>query len=153
MKTRYSQAFNLTYKDEHGKDHLVLMGCYGIGIGRALGSIVEVHHDDKGILWPASVAPFAVHLLALQDTPEVHTASDKVYAALQKLKVDVLYDDRAHASTGEKLNDADLIGIPVRLIVSEKTIAAESIELKGRRERAGKLIKEKELKKALTDYV
>lgn len=153
LKTRFSQTFNLLYKNEHGKDLPVLMGCYGIGIGRSLGSIVEVYHDDKGILWPTAVAPFNVHLLALQDTPEVHKVADKIYASLQKLKIDVLYDDRAHASTGEKLNDADLIGIPVRLIVSEKTIAAESIEIKGRNERAGKLIKEKDLKKAIRDYV
>lgn len=150
LKTRFSQAFNLTYKDALGKDQLVLMGCYGMGIGRALGSIVEVHHDDKGILWPAAVAPFNVHLLALQDTPEVHKAADKIYASLQKLKIDVLYDDRTHASTGEKLNDADLIGIPVRLIVSEKTIAAESIEVKKREEKNATLIKTKDIQKFLT---
>ncbi len=150
LKTRFSQAFNLTYKDEHGKDNLVLMGCYGIGIGRAMGSIVEVHHDDKGILWPKEVAPFSVHLLALQDTPEVHAAANKLYASLQKSKVEVLYDDRAHASTGEKLNDADLIGIPVRLIVSEKTIAAESVEVKARHEKTAALVKTKDIQKFLT---
>lgn len=146
LKTKYSQAFRLTYKDEHGKDQLVLMGCYGIGLGRTLGAIVEVHHDDKGIIWPTAVAPFDVHLIALQEDKKVRSAADKLYAALQKSGLEVLYDERA-ASAGEKLTDADLIGIPVRLVVSEKTVAVDSVEIKRRAEKEAKLVKMKDVAK------
>lgn len=146
LKTRYSQAFHLTYKDEHGKDQLVLMGCYGIGLGRTLGAVVEVHHDEKGIIWPASVAPFDAHLIALQDDKKVRAAADKLYSSLQKSGIEVLYDERS-VSVGEKLADADLIGIPVRLVVSEKTIAADSIEVKRRSDMEVKLVKIKDAQK------
>ena len=149
LKTRFSQAFHFTYKDEQGKDQPILMGCYGIGLGRALGAAVEVHHDEHGIIWPESITPYAAHLIMLQSARPVRAVADKLYAALQKEEITLLYDDREDASVGEKLADADLIGIPLRIIVSEKTIAAESVELKLRAEKNVEFIKLKELSKYL----
>jgi len=147
LKDRFSQAFRLTYKDETGKDHPVLMGCYGIGLTRVLGAVVEVHHDEHGIIWPEAVAPFQAHLIALQNVKSVRAGTDKAYGTLQKEGIEVLYDDRLESSAGEKLTDADLIGIPLRLVVSEKTIAAQSIEVKARAEKNTELIKFQDLGK------
>ncbi len=129
LKTRFSSAFGLTYKDEKGKAHDVIMGCYGIGLPRLMGTIVQVHHDDKGIIWPSSTAPFAAHLLAL---PGGEREAEELYDQLQKQAIEVLYDDRQDATPGEKLTDADLIGIPLRIVSSAKTSAAQSFELKSR---------------------
>lgn len=114
LGTKFSDAFDLTFKDAEGNDKKVIMGCYGIGITRLMGTIVEVHNDDKGIVWPESVAPYAVHLVGLSEDAE------KVYEELEKAGVEVLYDDRDVAA-GQKFGDADLLGIPVRLVVSAKT--------------------------------
>lgn len=121
LKTKFSQAFGLTYKDKDGNDKLVVMGCYGIGISRLMGAVVEVHHDDKGIIWPKSVAPYNVHLVHIED-PGTEPWAEKTYEQLTKAGVEVLWDDREDVSAGEKFADADLIGIPVRLVVSEKTL-------------------------------
>lgn len=114
LGTKFSDAFDLNYKDSEGNEKKVVMGCYGIGVSRLMGTIVEVHNDDKGIVWPESVAPYAVYLVGLSETAE------KVYEELEKAGVEVLYDDR-DASAGQKFADADLLGIPVRLVVSQKT--------------------------------
>ena len=144
LKTKFSDAFHLSYRNEEGKEQKIMMGCYGIGLGRLMGTIVEVHHDDRGILWPEGVAPFAVHLLRLQDQPPVKKVADTLYATLQAAGIDILYDDREGASAGEKLADADLIGIPVRMIVSEKTVAADSVEVKARSEKNSTMVKIKD---------
>ncbi len=120
LKTKFSEAFGLTYKDKDGKERLVIMGCYGIGISRLMGAVVEVHHDERGIIWPASVAPFAVHLVHIED-PGAEPWAEKTYEQLTKAGIEVLWDDREDVSAGEKFADADLIGIPVRLVVSAKT--------------------------------
>lgn len=114
LKTKYSEPFDLKYKDKDGKEKDVIMGCYGIGLGRLMGAIVEVSHDDKGIIWPESVAPFKVHLI------EINSSAKDVYEELQKKGIEVLYDDREDITPGEKFADADLIGIPYRVVVSEK---------------------------------
>lgn len=114
LGTKFSDSFNLVYKDAEGKEQKVIMGCYGIGITRLFGTVVEVHHDEKGIIWPESIAPFAVHLVGLSGD------ADSVYEELMKKNIDVLYDDR-DVSAGQKFADADLLGIPVRLVVSKKT--------------------------------
>ncbi|MFH1584695.1 MAG: aminoacyl--tRNA ligase-related protein [Patescibacteria group bacterium] len=137
LKDRFSQAFGLSYSDEKGKAHLVHMGCYGIGLGRAMGTIVEVHHDEKGIVWPASVAPFQAHLLSL---PGAEKEGEKAYAALLGGGVEVLFDDRQDATPGEKFADADLLGIPLRVLVSEKTAKAKKVEVKARGEESSKLM-------------
>lgn len=136
LGTRFSDALGLVYKDEKGKPQPVFMGSYGIGPGRVMGTIVETFADEKGIVWPEAVAPFGVHLVALFDEAgKVRAVADKVYADLTAKGVEVLYDDR-DASAGEKFSDSDLIGIPVRWVVSEKTLgtgAAGSVEVKDRK--------------------
>ncbi len=118
LKDKFSKAFGLTFKDKNGKEKHAIMGCYGIGISRAMGTIAEVHNDEKGIIWPKSVAPFDCHLLVLGNARD---KADKIYKELIDASVDALYDDREDVSAGQKFSDADLIGIPARLVVSEKT--------------------------------
>jgi len=131
LKTKFSDPFKVTYADEQGKEQPVIMGCYGIGITRLMGVLVELFHDDKGICWPKVVAPYAVHLLSLAgENSSVAKQADAVYQALQQAGVEVLYDDRADASAGEKFASSDLIGLPVRLVVSAKT--GEQVEYKER---------------------
>ena len=133
LGTKYSEPLGLLYFDEKGNRKPVIMGSYGIGLGRLMGAIVEVHNDAKGILWPESVAPFLVHLIELKsDDAKVKGAAEKIYADLQKKGIEVLYDDRSDKTAGEKFADADLLGIPMRLVISEKTFAKESAELKKR---------------------
>ena len=124
---KYSEALNLKYKDEDGKEDYVVMGSYGIGLGRLMATIVEKYNDDKGIIWPASVAPFDMHLLSLDKNKD----AEKIYQTLVGKGVQVLYDDR-DASAGEKFADADLMGIPARLVVSEKSLKSGGVEMKMR---------------------
>jgi len=107
------------------------MGCYGIGNTRLMGTIVEVYHDDKGIIWPINVAPYHVHIVSLGKDDEVKSAAEKLYKDLQKSGVEVLYDNR-NDSPGVKLNDADLIGIPLRLVISKRTLENNGVEWKER---------------------
>lgn len=128
LGTKYSKAFNLHVATEDNRRIHPIMGCYGIGISRAMGVIVEKHNDDNGIIWPASVAPYPVHIVRLGDEPDVVTAADTLYAELSE---NALYDDRTE-SAGIKFNDADLLGIPTRVTISRKTVAAKSAEVKPR---------------------
>ncbi len=148
LGTKYSLPFDLKFRDKYGEEKPVIMGCYGIGLGRALGAVVEANFDDKGIVWPEKIAPFAVHLLPvnLQDK-KIKTASEKIYQELQKNKIEVLYDDRQDKSAGEKFAESDLIGIPYRVIVSEKTLIKNSVEVKERNKKSARLIKIKSLTK------
>jgi len=125
---RFSKAFDLKYKDKNGEEKFVVMGSYGIGPSRLMGTIVEVHHDDKGIIWPKSIAPFNFYLIVLDNE---NNKADNIYNELQKFG-DVLYDDREDVSPGEKFNDADLMGCPVRIVVSKKTIEKNGLEVKER---------------------
>lgn len=129
------------YRDEDGTDKPYYMGCYGIGIGRTLATAVEVYHDEKGLLWPEIIAPFKVHLITLKGAEE---QAEKIYKQLLELGVDVLYDDR-EMSAGAKFADSDLIGIPMRVVVSPKTIEQQSVEIKRRNESDAKLCKISEL--------
>ena len=133
LKTRYSDAFDFGFMDESGKKQQILMGCYGIGITRLMGTLVEVFHDERGMIWPESVAPYKVHLLHLGKEDEVMQKTEEIYKQLMEAGVEVLYDDR-DISPGEKLGDADLIGCPVRLVVSKKTLEKGSVEIKKRSE-------------------
>lgn len=152
LKTKFSEVFGLTYKDKNGKDQPVVMGCYGIGISRLMGTIVEVHHDARGIMWPSSVSPYDVHLIHLGGG-EANTS--EVDEQLTKAGVEVLYDDRDGVSAGEKLADADLIGIPVRLVVSDKTLqqssgqAGDKVEWKKRNAAKIELLSTEEIIKRL----
>jgi len=135
---KYGRDFNLTFADKNGERRYPVMGCYGFGVSRLLGVIVEKYHDERGIIWPESVAPFKAHLLRLgEPKSKAWKFADKIYKDLLALGIEVLYDDRA-VSAGEKFADADLMGIPYRLVVSEKT--GEKIEIKKRGESKIKLI-------------
>ncbi len=145
LGTRFSEPFDLAITDEDGKRKPVIMGCYGIGTTRLVGTIVEASHDDKGIIWPASVAPYHVHLITLKaKSAEIQdrilTEAQELYEKLWSRGIEVLWDDR-DASPGEKFADADLIGLPLRLVVSEKTLKEESVEWKPRNESEVKLVK------------
>lgn len=123
---KYGRDFDLTYTDRSGKLHNPFMGCYGFGISRAMGVLVEVFHDDKGIIWPESVAPFKVHLIGLDlEDSKVSKEAERIYQLLQAEGVEVLFDDR-DLRAGEKFADADLIGIPYRVVISKKTLSAPS---------------------------
>jgi len=120
-----------------GKMVDIIMGCYGIGPSRVMGSIVEVHNDERGMIWPKSVAPFAVHLLSLSSKDEevqnrIDNASEDLYQGLKDVGVEVLWDDRPGVSPGAKFGDADLIGLPLRLVISQKTLVDDSVEWKER---------------------
>ncbi len=137
LKTKYSEAFDFTFVDENGEDQSVFMGCYGIGPSRTMGSIVESHHDKRGMIWPLAVAPFHVHIISLSSKNDaiqsrIDAVSEKLYLDLEASGVEVLWNDISEMSPGEKFADADLIGIPLRLVVSEKTLDKDSIEWKER---------------------
>jgi len=129
LGTRFSEPLGLTYLNEEGKQVPVVMGSYGIGPARSMGTVVELLSDDKGIIWPREIAPFSVHLLCLSESVRAH--ADALYDELISRGVEVLYDDR-DLRPGEKFADSDLIGIPVRFVVSEKTIAENKVEVKQR---------------------
>jgi prolyl-tRNA synthetase len=139
---KYGQNFDLGFTDVDGKKQYPVMGCYGIGVSRTMGVIVEKFHDAKGIIWPESVAPFRVHLIELGGA-----SAAGLYEDLLSRGVEVLYDDR-DASAGQKFADADLIGIPYRAVVSPKTEG--KIEVKKRDETEAKLVPEKEFVKLIS---
>jgi prolyl-tRNA synthetase len=144
LYTKFTDAFEYKYTGEDGKEKPVYMGCYGIGPSRIMGVIVEKLHDEKGILWPKSVAPFQVHLIGLDLKDEkIKAKAHDLYKNLTKNNIEVLFDDREDANAGEKFSDADLIGIPVRLVVSKRT--GEKIEYKKRNEKESSLLDLKEI--------
>jgi prolyl-tRNA synthetase len=142
LGTKFSDAFELTYVDEKGEKKPVIMGSYGIGPGRVMGTIVETLSDANGIVWPEEVAPFKVHLLVLGDA--ARKEADKLYSTFEAKGIEVLYDDR-DARPGEKFADADLMGMPYRIVVSDKTIAAGAHELKVRKTGETSSLAEKDL--------
>jgi len=150
LGSRYSKVFGL--KNENGDN--IIMGCYGIGISRLMGAIVEVFNDSKGIIWPKTVAPFSVHLISLDSGDlEIKAKSDEIYSILQNSNIEVLYDNRDDKTAGEKLNDCDLMGMPLRIVVSSKTLKVESVEIKRRKEEKAELVKIKELKDFLKNEI
>lgn len=156
LGTKYSSAMGAEFVDSDGARKPIWMGCYGIGLGRLMATIVEVHHDDKGIIWPKRVAPFQVHLIELKtESQSLKLSGDEIYEKLKGTGIEVLYDDREDVSAGEKFTDADLIGIPVRLVVSKKTLressgqAGDRIEWKERDKKESELLKLEEVIKRL----
>src|SRR6056297_492701 len=137
LNIKFSESFDYYYTDENGEKKIVYMGCYGIGPTRLMGVLAEKFSDESGIAWPESVAPFKVHLISLSQNQE----SEKIYQELNKEGVEVLYDDREEVAPGEKFADADLIGCPIRLVVSKKTLEQDSVEFKRRNSREIKLVK------------
>lgn len=145
LGTKFSEPFDLKYTDEKGEDKFVIMGSYGIGLGRLMGIVVEVLSDDKGIIWPESIAPFSVHLLSLGEDETVQNEANKVYEELLKNNIEVLFDDRVGLSAGEKFADADLLGIPNRVVVSVRSMKENGVEVKKRSEEKGNVISVDEL--------
>jgi prolyl-tRNA synthetase len=137
---KFSQPLGLTYKDEDGVEQNVFMGSYGIGISRLVGVIVELLSDEKGMIWPENIAPFKVHLISIGQDEK----AEELYKELADKGVEVLFDDR-DARPGEKFADSDLIGIPYRVVVSEKSIEAGGYEVKKRSEDSARVVSEEEL--------
>ncbi len=138
LGTKFSSAFNVKFLDSEGKEQLVVMGCYGMGTTRLMGVIAEMHNDENGLIWPQNVAPFEYHIVPLfsKDADlrkKIEAAAWKIFSTLQKQGIEVLLDDRDE-SPGVKFKDADLIGIPKRVVLSEKTVEKDEVEIKGRAE-------------------
>ena len=145
LGTKFSEPFGLKYKNKEGSEEFVFMGSYGIGLSRLMGTIVELFADDKGIVWPETVAPFTVHLIDLAgDKTEVKQAAEELYKKLVAQNISVLWDDR-DLRAGEKFADSDLIGIPHRIVVSAKTIASGKLEYKARNKTTADAVSEDEL--------
>ncbi|NTW27133.1 MAG: prolyl-tRNA synthetase [Candidatus Moranbacteria bacterium] len=140
LESKYTDALDLFYIDEKGEKQSILMGCYGIGVSRLMGVVAELFSDDKGLVWPENVAPFAVHLLSLGQDEE----TEKICIELEKNGIEVLFDDR-DAQAGAKFADSDLIGIPCRVVVSKKSLAAGGLEVKMRNESESKIMTVEEL--------
>jgi len=140
LGTRYSEAMGARFLDQDGELKPVVMGSYGIGIGRLLACVAEMHNDDYGLIWPITVAPYPVHLLTLGPADSEATAvAERLYAELQAARIDVLFDDRDR-SPGVKFNDADLIGLPLRITVAARGLKQQSVELKRRDQKERELI-------------
>jgi prolyl-tRNA synthetase len=145
LGTKFSEPLGLTFADEKGEKHPVVMGCYGIGPGRIMGTVVETFADDRGMVWPRSIAPFDVHLVWIPGEGEVgKDLADKLYGSLTAEGVEVFYDDRV-ASAGEKFAQADLLGLPYRVIVSDKTLKEGKFELTERATGESRFVSEEEL--------
>jgi prolyl-tRNA synthetase len=141
LGTFFSEVLGANFLDRDGHHQPIIMGCYGIGVGRLLAAAVEQNNDEKGIIFPAPIAPYEVHLVGLNlAQPEVAQAADELYQELWQQGIETLYDDRADQTAGVKLNDADLLGMPVRLVVSPRNLKQGSVEVKGRRESESAMI-------------
>jgi prolyl-tRNA synthetase len=138
---KYTRSMNVSYLDENGKSQMPTMGCYGIGIDRALASVIEEHHDEAGIVWPVSVAPYHVVIIPIKYGGEVKVASDRLAAELEQAGIEVLLDDR-NERPGVKFNDADLTGIPWRVVVGDKGLGLSSpqVEVKRRTEKENRMV-------------
>lgn len=129
LGTRFSEPLGVKYADENGEQHPVFMGSYGIGPGRVMGVVVEVHSDERGIVWPESIAPYQVHLTVLGKNEEVWAKAEALYDELRTKGVDVLFDDRPGMGAGQRLGDADLMGMPTRVLISDKSLEAGGAEV------------------------
>ena len=147
LETKYSQAMAALFIDEEGQKKPIIMGCYGIGTTRLMGTIVEIHHDERGIIWPKEVAPFLVHLIKIEKSQSVKNFSEKIYKDLINSGIEVLYDDREKKTAGEKFAEADLMGAPYRIVVSERTLEKNCAEVKQRDRKDFELVKINSLQK------
>ena len=132
LKDRFSQPFGFKYLNQSGQEQPVMMGCYGLGPSRLLGTAAEIFNDENGIIWPESIAPFQIHLIKIGDSEEVNKQTEEIYQSCLNKNLEVLFDDR-NESAGVKFKDADLIGIPLRMVVSEKTLSKNCVEVKKRK--------------------
>jgi prolyl-tRNA synthetase len=143
---KYTVPLEATFKDKDGKEKFILMGCYGIGIGRLMATVVQVNHDKQGIIWPPKISPFDVHLITIGNVSGLKKEAERIERFLENVGVEVLYDDR-EVSVGEKLVEADLLGISLRMVLSEKTLSKGKVELKRRGEEKIKFFPLKDIKK------
>ncbi len=132
LGTRFSEPLNLYYNDENGDKHPVFMGSYGIGLGRVMGTVVEVLSDEKGMVWPKSIAPFRAHLVLVSKDERVKDLAEEIYKNLMAENIEVLFDDR-DLRAGEKFADSDLIGIPTRIVIGDRAAAGGLLEVKDRK--------------------
>ncbi len=153
LESKYTDALGVYFTDEDGKKKSIISGCYGIGVSRTMGVLAEIFSDDNGLMWPQSVAPFQVHLLALGEKNEVKEEAERVYEMLNKENIEVLFDDRDGINNGEKFADADLLGMPYRLVISERNMKEGVIEVKKRNEEKGEMMKAEELLSKLKSKV
>jgi prolyl-tRNA synthetase len=129
LGTKYTESMRMSYLDENGNSHYPIMGCYGIGIGRLSASVCETHHDEYGPIWPLSIAPWQVHLCCVRaDDEQTKMFADNLYEKLQSRKIEVIYDDRV-VSAGVMFSDADLLGVPIRVIVSPRNMKENCCEI------------------------
>lgn len=145
LMDKFTTAFGFKYTDMEGKIQPVMMGCYGIGPSRVMGTLAEIYNDANGLIWPKSVAPFQIHLLSLNDKDEntqneILESAHKLYESLNASGFEILWDDRAQASNGEKFKDSDLFGIPIRLVIGKQALQAQSVEVKLRNQEKGDLL-------------
>ncbi|MFC1787785.1 aminoacyl--tRNA ligase-related protein [Patescibacteria group bacterium] len=157
LGTKFSDAIKLKIKDDQGQDQPVVMGSYGIGMSRVMGAVVEVSHDDKGIIWPKSVAPAAVHLVTLNSKDSavqgrIKDIAESLENDLEAAGIEIIWDDRDKAP-GEKFADADLIGVPLRLVISEKSLAEDSVEWKERAVDESQLVSVNEIMNKVQSFV
>jgi prolyl-tRNA synthetase len=140
LGTLFSEKLGAFFLDREGRQLPIVMGCYGIGVGRMMAAAVEQNHDDQGIIWPLPLAPYQVYLCALGvDKPEVAASAEKLYAGLEAEGIEVLYDDRLE-SPGVKFSDADILGIPLRVVISPRTLKSGNVEIKWRSEKESQLL-------------
>ena len=145
LGTKFSEPFGFQYADEKGAKNPIIMGCYGLGPSRVMGTVVEVYHDDKGIVWPEELSPYKVHLIELMsDNKEVKETAEALYEELMNKDIEVLYDDR-DVSAGPKFAEADLIGCTYRIVISEKTLKKNIFEFKRRDEEKAEMLSQEEL--------
>ena len=153
LGTKYTRSMNMTYVDAAGESQYPIMGCYGIGVGRLAASICEAHHDDYGPIWPITIAPWQVHLCCLRvDNPEAKAFADKLYEDLQQAGIEVIYDDR-DTRPGFMFADADLLGVPVRVIVSPKNLDSGCVELMTRDKRVNEKVPAGEILPAIQKLI
>ena len=140
LGTFFSETLGALFIDADGLSHPVVMGCYGIGLGRLLAAAIEQNHDDKGIIWPLPVAPYHIYLCPLyREGSRVAEVAENLYAELEAAGLEVLFDDR-NESPGIKFNDADLLGIPIRVTISPRTLEKDAVEIKQRSEKEARLV-------------
>ena len=141
LRTKFSQAFNFYYSDKDGQEKIVEMGCYGFGPSRVMGTIAEIFNDNKGLIWPESITPYQVHLVGLDLFDEnIKKQAEDLYQKLLNKNVEVLFDDRLETTAGTKFADADLIGIPTRLVISKRSLENGGVERKKRNEDKSEII-------------
>ncbi|MGI6643803.1 MAG: proline--tRNA ligase [Bacillota bacterium] len=152
LGTRYSKSMGANFQDQDGSLKPLVMGCYGMGVGRLLACIVQENHDERGIVWPMSVTPYHVHMVSLATSDKVRNVAEDIYARLGKRGVEVLYDDRDE-SAGVKFNDADLLGMPIRLTISERSLKQGGVEVKLRRDDDSRIVGLEELDETIRQII